>query len=104
MKRLEHIKYLCLKLTLKGEKNDSMCRELENLVSFPYHCATKELNNITKQLVTSQKMVQGVSASLRKLSKDLFILEEVIDEMNANTNLSIFNEPSFYPIKKLYFA
>ncbi|CAG2106851.1 unnamed protein product [Medioppia subpectinata] len=69
------------------EKNEQLKRELSELASGPYIMATKEVGTITKQLIHSQKMVQNVSASLRKVSKELISLEETIAAIKNDKNL-----------------
>jgi hypothetical protein len=64
-------------------------RELAELACGPYNSATKEVGTITKQLIQSQKMVQNVSATLRKVSNELFSLEESIDNIRNNKNILI---------------
>jgi len=64
---------------------------LSALASGPYLMATKEVGNITKQLIQSQKMVQNVSASLRKVSKELVSLEETIAAIKNDKNI-LLNE------------
>ncbi|CAG2169882.1 unnamed protein product [Oppiella nova] len=73
------------------EKNEQLKRELSALASGPYLMATKEVGNITKQLIQSQKMVQNVSASLRKVSKELVSLEETIAAIKNDKNI-LLNE------------
>jgi argonaute-like protein implicated in RNA metabolism and viral defense len=73
----------------KGEKNEQLKRELAELACGPYNCATKEVASITKQLINSQKMVQNVSATLRKVSNELFSLEESIHSIKNNKNFLI---------------
>lgn len=74
---------------ITGEKNEQLKHELASLACHPYNTATKEVRSITKQLIDSQKMVQSVSASLRKVSKELFMLEDTIDAIRCNKNLLI---------------
>jgi hypothetical protein len=64
---------------------------LAQLACHPYNMATKEVNNVSRQLIQSQKMVQGVSASLRKVSKELFLLEDTIDAIRANKSFEFNN-------------
>ena len=53
--------------------------------------ATKEVTSITKQLIQSQKLVQNVSASLRKVSKEIRSLEETISAIKNDKNF-LLNE------------
>jgi hypothetical protein len=73
----------------KGEKNEQLKRELAELACGPYNSATKEVASITNQLIQSQKMVQNASATLRKVSNELFSLEESIHSIKNNKNFLI---------------
>lgn len=68
------------------EKNEQLRKELSDLACHPYNSATKEITHITNQLVKSQKMVQGISATLRKVSKELFMLEDTIEAVRIDKN------------------
>ncbi|RWS04656.1 biogenesis of lysosome-related organelles complex 1 subunit 3-like protein [Dinothrombium tinctorium] len=69
------------------EKNELLKQELLNIACLPYNNATKEINSITQQLVKSQKLVQNVSSSLRRVSKELYQLENALDSIRANKKL-----------------
>jgi len=85
----DSIKYNTLLHKKLREKNEQLKRELAELACGPYNSATKEVGSITKQLIHSQKMVQNVSATLRKVSNELFSLEESIDNIRNNKNILI---------------
>ncbi|XP_054158549.1 uncharacterized protein LOC128956828 [Oppia nitens] len=68
------------------EKNEQLKRELTSLACGPFNMATKEVGSISKQLIQSQKLVQNVSSSLRKVSKELIHLEDTIAAIKNDKN------------------
>uniref|UniRef100_A0A1E1WZK7 Biogenesis of lysosome-related organelles complex 1 subunit 3 n=1 Tax=Amblyomma aureolatum TaxID=187763 RepID=A0A1E1WZK7_9ACAR len=61
------------------ERNASLRRNCSEMVRQPYQNAVRELGGISQNLVRSQQLLQEVSASLRKLTNELFQIEDKID-------------------------
>ncbi|KAI1292888.1 hypothetical protein HDE_06771 [Halotydeus destructor] len=65
------------------EKNEQFRKELISIACNPYNDATREIKTITQQLIRSQKMVQGVSGCLRRVSRDLLSLQQQLEQLKA---------------------
>lgn len=65
------------------DKNEHLRKELNDIACNPYNEATKEIKTLTQQLIKSQKMVQGVSSTLRRVSKELLQLEDSYAALQA---------------------
>lgn len=61
------------------ERNASLRRNCSEMARQPYQNAVRELGGISQNLVRSQQLLQEVSASLRKLTNELFQIEDKID-------------------------
>jgi len=81
------LKYNTLLHKRLRDKNEQLKKELSDLACQPYNSATKEIGSLTKKLVQSQKLVQGVSTTLRKVSRDLFLLEDTLNAIRADRSL-----------------
>lgn len=65
------------------DKNELLRKELISVACNPYNDATREIKSITGNLMRSQKMVQGVSSTLRRVSRDLLMLEDSLNQLKA---------------------
>lgn len=66
------------------EKNEKLKEELINVACQPYINGSKDIQSLTHHLIGSQKVIQGISSSLKKLSKDFINLEATIDSLQLN--------------------
>ncbi|XP_053202889.1 uncharacterized protein LOC128387671 [Panonychus citri] len=70
------------------ETNEIFRDKLIKLSCQPYLNATKEINSLSQQLIKSQKMVQQVSGTLTKLTKDLKNVEITLDSYGLDSSSS----------------
>lgn len=66
------------------ERNEQLRRELIATACNPYNDATKEIRTVTQQLIKSQKIVHGVSSSLRKVTHDLNLMQAQLAALKAS--------------------
>lgn len=67
------------------EKNEHLKKELMAIACNPYNDATREIKTLTQQLIKSQRMVQGVSTTLRRVSRDMIQLEESVAALRSQS-------------------
>ncbi|XP_076372534.1 biogenesis of lysosome-related organelles complex 1, subunit 3 isoform X2 [Tachypleus tridentatus] len=84
------LKYNTLLHKKLGERNISMQKHIAQLICLPYESAGKEINNITQQLLKSQDLVQELASSMRKVTNDMFQLEDRLDAVLQDTCLPDF--------------
>ncbi|XP_064462850.1 uncharacterized protein LOC135373695 [Ornithodoros turicata] len=61
------------------ERNASLRKNLTEMACQPYQNATREITSITQSLIRSQQLVQEVSSTLRRLTNELFQLEDKVE-------------------------
>ncbi|KFM66716.1 hypothetical protein X975_07077, partial [Stegodyphus mimosarum] len=61
------------------EKNQTLRRNIVELVTQPYESASKEIHNISQQLIKSQLLVQELRNTIRRLTNDLFDMEDKME-------------------------
>ncbi|KAH8019476.1 hypothetical protein HPB51_019498 [Rhipicephalus microplus] len=61
------------------ERNASLRKSVCELLQHPYQNAARELGAISQNLVRSHQLLQEVSTSLRKLTNELFQIEDKLD-------------------------
>ncbi|XP_077543225.1 biogenesis of lysosome-related organelles complex 1, subunit 3 [Haemaphysalis longicornis] len=61
------------------ERNASLRRNFTEVVRQPYLNAARELGAVSQNLVRSQQLLQEVSSSLRRLTNELFQIEDKLD-------------------------
>lgn len=83
------------------ERNLSLRKNLTDMACQPYQNAAKEIAGITQSLIRSQQLVQEVSTTLRRLTNELFQLEDkvetvrhcnIIPEITVQPYLSVHDE------------
>ncbi|XP_022252078.1 biogenesis of lysosome-related organelles complex 1 subunit 3-like [Limulus polyphemus] len=84
------LKYNTLLHKKLRERNISMQKHVEQLIYLPYESAGREINSITQQLLKSQDLVQELASSMRKVTNDLFQLEDRLDAVLQDTCLPDF--------------
>uniref|UniRef100_G3MRR8 Biogenesis of lysosome-related organelles complex 1 subunit 3 n=1 Tax=Amblyomma maculatum TaxID=34609 RepID=G3MRR8_AMBMU len=76
------------------ERNTSLRRNYSEMVRQPYQNAVRELGGISQNLVRSQQLLQEVSASLRRLTNELFQIEDKIDTIQHCNAIPEITVPS----------
>ncbi|XP_023236469.1 biogenesis of lysosome-related organelles complex 1 subunit 3-like [Centruroides sculpturatus] len=87
----ERLRYNTLLHRKLREKNQSLHKNLIEMACQPYQSAAKEIGSISQQLIKSQILVQEVSSTLRRLTNDLFQLEDKVQTIRSCTLLPDIN-------------
>ncbi|GFS34584.1 hypothetical protein NPIL_28811 [Nephila pilipes] len=75
------------------EKNLMLRKNLVELVTQPYESASKEIHTISQQLIKSQLLVQELRNTIRRLTNDLFDMEDKMEALRTGSFLPEMNEP-----------
>ncbi|XP_035204375.1 biogenesis of lysosome-related organelles complex 1 subunit 3-like isoform X2 [Stegodyphus dumicola] len=75
------------------EKNQTLRRNIVELVTQPYESASKEIHNISQQLIKSQLLVQELRNTIRRLTNDLFDMEDKMEALRTGSFLPDIYEP-----------
>ncbi|GFX53569.1 hypothetical protein TNCV_2326852 [Trichonephila clavipes] len=87
------MKFEFLHLTLFREKNLMLRKNLVELVTQPYESASKEIHTISQQLIKSQLLVQELRNTIRRLTNDLFDMEDKMEALRTGSFLPEMSEP-----------
>ena len=61
--------------------------ELDEVSKQPFILASYEVSNITKNLIQTHKMFQGIASNLRKVSKELLFIQDNLEPITNDRNL-----------------
>ncbi|CAN7992343.1 unnamed protein product [Ixodes hexagonus] len=75
------------------ERNASLRRNLSDMARQPYQNAARELSGVTQALIRSQQLVQEVSSTLRRVTNELFQLEDKVDTIRHCTIIPVISIP-----------
>lgn len=87
----ERLRYNTLLHRKLRERNQSLHKNLVEIACQPYQSASKEIGSISQQLVKSQLLVQDVSSTLRRLTNELFQLEDKVQTIRSCSILPDIN-------------
>ncbi|XP_042910108.1 biogenesis of lysosome-related organelles complex 1 subunit 3 isoform X2 [Parasteatoda tepidariorum] len=76
------------------EKNQVLRKNIVELVTQPYESASKEIHNISQQLIKSQLLVQELRNTIRRLTNDLFDMEDKMEALRTGSFLPNMYEPT----------
>lgn len=63
------------------ERNAALQRHISDFLHQPFQNATRDVNNITQQLIKTQLNIQDLAPILRQMTNDLFHLEDKLDAL-----------------------
>ncbi|GBL90453.1 hypothetical protein AVEN_179389-1 [Araneus ventricosus] len=75
------------------EKNLMLRKNLVELVTQPYESASKEIHTISQQLIKSQLLVQELRNTIRRLTHDLFDMEDKMEALRTGSFLPEMCDP-----------
>ncbi|GIY58001.1 hypothetical protein CEXT_256781, partial [Caerostris extrusa] len=75
------------------EKNLMLRKNVVELVTQPYESASKEIHTISQQLIKSQLLVQELRNTIRRLTNDLFDMEDKMEALRTGSFLPDIPEP-----------
>lgn len=96
--RDERLRYNTLLHRKLWEKNQALRKDLVEIACQPYQTASKEIHTISQQLIKSQLLVQDVSSTLRRLTNELFALEERVQSIRSGSFLPDIDSESIPPL------
>lgn len=76
------------------ERNSSLRRNLAEMVRQPYQNATRDLGAVGQGLIRCQQQVQEVSSTLRRVTNELFQLEDKVDTVRHCSIIPEINIPT----------
>ncbi|KAG8193918.1 hypothetical protein JTE90_011473 [Oedothorax gibbosus] len=81
------------------EKNGSLRKDMVELVTKPYESASKEIHTISQQLIKSQLLVQDLRNTIRRMTNDLFEMEDKMEALKTGSFLpDMCDTPSSEPL------
>lgn len=86
------VQYNTLLHKKQREKNQTLRRDIVELVTQPYESATKEIHSISQQLIKSQLLVQELRNTIRRLTNDLFDMEDKMEALKTGSFLPDISE------------
>lgn len=69
------------------EKNLTLRKNIVEYVTQPYESASKEIHTISQQLIKSQILVQDLRNTIRRLTNDLFDMEDKMEALRTGSFL-----------------
>ncbi|KAG8198594.1 hypothetical protein JTE90_026492 [Oedothorax gibbosus] len=75
------------------EKNGMLRKDLVEFVTQPYESASKEIHTISQQLIKSQLLVQDLRNTIRRLTNDLFEMEDKMEALRTGSFLPEMCDP-----------